>query len=138
MYVTVSLKIEVDATATLSQMEGQIREAGREAMKEALKQVIKANEEQQKSCPACGSEQLKSQGTKRRVLLTSFGKVEIPLKRLRCQQCKSSVILCPAASCLAEVSGHNITEDLRELAALVGCSWPYETAAGVSLPHFHG
>lgn len=135
MYVTVSLKIELGATATLNQMESQIREAGREAMKEALKQAIKASEEQQKSCPACGSEQLKSQGTKRRVLLTSFGKVEMPLKRLRCQQCNRRFR--PAESCLAEVFGHNITEDLRELAALVGCSWPYETAAGV-LNHLSG
>lgn len=42
MYVTVSLKIEVDATATLSQLEQQIQAAGREAMKEALKQAIRA------------------------------------------------------------------------------------------------
>ncbi len=31
MFVLVSLKIEVDATATLSQMESQIEEAGRAA-----------------------------------------------------------------------------------------------------------
>jgi hypothetical protein len=32
---------------------------------------------------------------------------------------------------LAEVKGHNVTPDLRDLAALVGSSWPNETAAGV-------
>lgn len=32
---------------------------------------------------------------------------------------------------MAEVKGHNITPELRDLAALVGSSWPYETAAGV-------
>jgi hypothetical protein len=129
MYVLVSLKIDVDATATLSQMGSQIEEAGRAAMKEALKQVIRAAEEQQKSCPACGSEGCHSQGTKRRILLTRFGRVEAPLKRLRCQVCCH--LFRPAERCLAEVKGHNVTPDLRELAALVGSSWPYETAAGV-------
>ena len=85
MYVTVSLKIELEASATLEQMENQIQECGREAMKEALKQVIKENEKQQKNCPQCGSEHVRSQGTKRRTLLTSFGRVEVPLKRLRCE-----------------------------------------------------
>lgn len=70
-------------------------------MKEALKQAIKASEEQQKKCPTCGSERLKTQGTKRRVLLTSFGKVEMSLKRLRCQQCQQRFR--PADPCLAEV-----------------------------------
>jgi hypothetical protein len=129
MYVTVSLGIELDATASLTQMEQQIQQAGREAMKEALKQAIQQSGEQQKRCPACGSEQVRTRGTKRRVLLTSFGRVEVPLKRLRCHQCHQ--LFRPAESCLAEVQGHNVTPDLRELAALVGSSWPYETAAGV-------
>ncbi len=55
--------------------------------------------------------------------------MEVPLKRLRCQQCGQRFR--PADPCLAEVQGHNITQDLHELAALVGSSWPYETAAGV-------
>jgi len=87
MYITVSLKIDLDTTANLSQMERQIQDAGREAMKQALAQAIHQSGEQQKSCPECGSEQVQTQGTKRRVLLTSFGRVEVPLKRLRCQQC---------------------------------------------------
>jgi len=36
MYATVSLRIELDASASLSDMESQIQQAGREAMKEAL------------------------------------------------------------------------------------------------------
>jgi hypothetical protein len=129
MYVTVSLKINLDATASLSQMERQIEQAGREAMKEALEQAIHQREDQQQHCPSCGSKQIRTQGTKRRVLLTRFGRVEMPLKRLRCQECRH--FFRPAESCLAEVKGHNVTPDLRELAALVGSSWPYETAAGV-------
>jgi hypothetical protein len=129
MYVTVSLKLEINASASLSDMERQIQQAGREVMKEGLKQAIRQSEEQEKRCPHCGSERVHMQGTKRRVLLTSFGRVEVALRRLRCQQCGQ--LFRPAEHCLAEVKGHNVTEDLRELATLVGCSWPYETAAGV-------
>ena len=129
MYVTVSLTIEIDASASLSDMERQIQQAGRDGMKEALKQAIRQSAEQAKICPACGSERVQTQGTKRRVLLTRFGRVDVPLRRLRCQQCCH--LFRPAARCLAEVQGHNITPDLRKLAALVGSSWPYETAARV-------
>jgi hypothetical protein len=129
MYVTVSLKIELDTTASLTEMERQIQAAGREAMQAALKAAIRQREDHPQTCPACGDEQQHSQGTKRRVLLTSFGRVEVPLKRLRCQHCGQRFR--PADTCLAEVRGHNITPDLRELASLVGSSWPYETAAGV-------
>lgn len=129
MYVTVSLKIELDANASLTEMERQIQEAGREAMKAALKQAIRQSEEYRQTCPACGSEQQQPQGTKRRVLLTSFGRVEVSLTRRRCQQCRQRFR--PADACLADVRGYNITPDLRELASLVGSSWPYATAAGV-------
>jgi hypothetical protein len=129
MYVTVSLQINLDAMATLSQMESQIEEAGRAAMKAALKQAVQATETWEPHCPACGSDQFHSQGTKRRVLLTRFGRVDMPLRRLRCRACRQ--VFRPAERCLAEVKGHNVTPDLRALAALVGSSWPYETAAGV-------
>jgi hypothetical protein len=129
MYVTVSLKIEVDATANLSQMESQIQEAGREAMKEALKQAIRQSEDEQEQCPGCASRRGRGEGTKSRVVLTSFGRVEIALRRMRCEACGQRYR--PADRCLAEIKGQNVTCELRELAALVGCSWPYETAAGV-------
>src|SRR5512146_272919 len=130
MCVIVSLKIDLDTTATtLSQRESQIEEAGRAAMQAALKQAIRAAEAQQNNCPRCGSDQFHTQGTKRRVLLTRFGRVDVPLKRLRCQACRQ--LYRPAERCLAEVKGHNVTPALRDLAALVGSSWPYETAAKV-------
>ncbi len=129
MYVTVSLKIELDATASLTEMERQIQEAGRAAMQAALKAAIRQQEDQQQTCQACGSGPLLSQGTKQRVLLTSFGRVEVPLKRLRCQHCGQRFR--PADACLAEVRGHTITPQLREVAGLVGSSWPYATAAGI-------
>jgi hypothetical protein len=129
MYVTVSLKMEVDATASLSEMEQQIQAAGRVAMQAALKQAIQQREEYQQRCPACGSEQVRTQGTKRRVLVTSFGWVEVPLKRQWRQSCGQRFR--PADGCLAEVRGHTITPQLRELASLVGSSWPYQTAADI-------
>jgi hypothetical protein len=128
MYVTVSLKIDVDATASLSDLERQIQEAGRAAMQEALKQAIHQREGQQ-TCPACGSGQTRTHGTKRRVLLTSFGGVEVPLQRRRCHHCGQQFR--PAEACLGEVRGHLMTPALRDLATLVGSSWPYQTAAGI-------
>jgi hypothetical protein len=107
MYITVSLKIELAATASLTEMEGQIQTAGRAAMQAALQTAIRQSEDAEMSCPACGSEQQHSYGTKRRVLLTSFGRVEVSLKRRRCQQCQQRYR--PADTCLAEVRGHKIT-----------------------------
>lgn len=46
----VSLKMEIAATATLTQMDQQIQEAGQQAMREALKQTIRQWEEQNPSC----------------------------------------------------------------------------------------
>ena len=111
MFVIISLKIELDANATLSHMESQIEEAGRAAMKEALKQTIRGAEGQQNRCPRCGSEQCQRQGTKRRILLSRFGRVEVPLKRLRCQRCQQ--LFRPAERCLAEMKGHNVTPELH-------------------------
>lgn len=129
MQVTVSLKMDLDATAPLSEMERQIRAAGQEAMRQALQQALQQSEEQQKRCPRCGSEQLQTRGTKRRRVLSSFGRVELVLRRYRCQQCQQ--FFRPADRSLAEIRGKNVTPDLQDLAVLVGSSWPYETAAGV-------
>src|SRR5438067_2076346 len=46
MQVQVSLKMEIAATASLSQMEQQIQEAGQQAMREALKQAVRQWEDQ--------------------------------------------------------------------------------------------
>ena len=65
MYVPGSVKIDLDAPASLSAMECQIQQAGREARQDALKQAIRQSEAQQQTCPACGSEQRHACGTKR-------------------------------------------------------------------------
>jgi predicted DNA-binding helix-hairpin-helix protein len=74
MQVQVSLKIEISATAGLSQMEQQIQEAGQQAMREALKQAIKQQEEHNRRCPHCGQRQRRLQGTARRTIATTFGR----------------------------------------------------------------
>ena len=78
MQVQVSLTIELDATASLSQMEQQIQQAGQQAMRQAYKQVIRHWEEQHPSCPHCGEKQRRLEGTTRRVIATMFGRVEVP------------------------------------------------------------
>ncbi len=72
MYVTVSLKLEINASASVGEMERQIQQAGREVMKEGLKQAIRQSEEQEKCCPHCGSERVHPQGTKHRVPACEF------------------------------------------------------------------
>lgn len=86
-------------------------------MKEALTQAIRQCEEQQKTCPACGSEQGEGRGTKQRVLLTGFGRMEIPLKRSRCRACHHWFR--PAETCRAQGKGQKVTKSVRELAPLV-------------------
>lgn len=129
MYVTVSLKLELDASSSLDELESGILTAGRVAMKEALKEAIGKIEQEQKRCPHCGNEQSRSAGTVRRVLQTIFGRVEVNLRRQRCTKCGKRFR--PAQGCLSSLKGQTITAQLQELAALVGCSWPYEAAAGV-------
>jgi hypothetical protein len=46
MHVQVSLKMELAASASLTEMEQQIQEAGKPAMREALKQAIRRWEDQ--------------------------------------------------------------------------------------------
>ena len=72
MYVIISLKIDLEATAPLSQLENQIEEAGRAAMKAALKQAIQQNEQQHHRCPRCGSDQVHTKANKAPSVADSF------------------------------------------------------------------
>src|SRR6266487_3437146 len=54
MHVQVSLKMEIAATASLSEMEQQIQQAGQQAMREALKQAVRQWEDQHPVCQQCG------------------------------------------------------------------------------------
>ena len=126
MQVQVSLKIEIAASASLTQMEQQIQEAGWQAMREALKQAIRQWEDQQRACPHCGNTQRRLEGTARRVIATRFGRVEVPRRRFRCLGCGRRS--CPATGLFAQLKGGTISAPLQEAAMLAGCSWPYRAA----------
>lgn len=127
MQVQVSLKIEIAATASLEEMEQQIQQAGQEAMREALQQAVRQWEKQSACCPRCGGEQRRVEGSVRRVIATTFGRVEVHRRRLRCQQCR--LRWCPARFLLAPLGEGNISKPLQEAAMLAGVSWPYRVAS---------
>jgi len=129
MQVQVSLSIEISATASLTQMEKQIQEAGQQAMREALKQTIRQWEDQRGTCPHCGQKQRRLEGTVRRSIATTFGRVAVPRRRFRCQGCGRR--WCPANSLFSELKGGTISQPLQEAAMLAGCSWPYRAASSL-------
>ena len=127
MHVQVSLKLELAATANLTQMEQQIQEAGQQAMREALKQAVRHWEDQNTTCPQCGHQQPRLEGTVRRMIATVFGRVQVQRRRFRCQHCHRR--WCPANGLFAELKGGTISVPLQEAAMLAGCSWPYRVAS---------
>src|SRR5258707_1162444 len=129
MHVQVSLTIELEATASLTQMEEQIQEAGQQAMREALKQAIRRREDQTPCCPHCGQKQRRLEGTVRRVIATTFGRVEVARRRFRGLGCWHR--WCPANSLFSELKGGTVSQPLREAALLAGCSWPYRVASSL-------
>jgi transposase-like protein len=127
MQVQVSLSIELSATANLTEMEEQIQIAGKPPMRQALKQAIRQREEQTPGCPRCGQPQRRLEGTVRRSIATTFGRVEVARRRFRCQQCWHR--WCPANELFTELKGGTISRPLQEAAILAGCSWPYRVAS---------
>jgi hypothetical protein len=129
MQVQVSLTIEISATASITEMEQQIQEAGQQAMREALKQAIRHWEDQRPACPDCGEKQRRLEGTVRRSIATTFGLVAVPRRRFRCQGCGRR--WCPATHLFSELKGGTISQPLQEAAMLAGCSWPYRAASSL-------
>src|SRR5260370_30089004 len=120
MQVQVSLSIEIEASASLAQMEEQIQEAGQQAMRKALKQAIKLWEEQRRACAHGGSQQRRLAGTVRRVSATVFGRVEVQRRRFRCQGCWRRAY--PANDLFKELKGGTIIQPLQESARFAWCS----------------
>ena len=127
MQVQVSLKMEIAATASLTQMEQQIQQAGQQAMREALKQAVRQWEDQHPTCPHCGAKAHRLEGTTRRVIATLFGRVTVQRRRFRCQACGRR--FCPAKNLFVELQGGTVTAPLQDAARLAGCSWPYRAAS---------
>ena len=122
MHVQVSLKLELEATASVTQMEQEIQQAGQQAMREAFKQAIRQREEQRGGCPFCGQHEYRLEGTVRRVIATMFGRVQVPRRRFRCQSCYRR--WCPANGIFAELKGATMSAPLQEAAILAGSCFP--------------
>ncbi len=129
MQIIVSLIVDIPASADSNEIEHRVQEAGRQAMRVATQQAVRAAEEQSKTCPHCGSEASRSEGTDQRIMLTKFGRVALPLRRQRCQGCQRRFR--PAADCLKSLQGGNVTAALSKACREAGASFPYVTAAQV-------
>jgi len=129
MHIQVSLMVEMDASADLASMEEQIQEAGHRSMRQALKQAVRQWEQQHGSCPHCGSQQVRLEGTVARTVQALFGAVRLPRQGLRCQHGLRR--FCPAKQLLAPLRQGRVSPALTEAACVAGSSWPYRQAAQV-------
>lgn len=130
MQCSVTVVVDVGPADGIEALEERVLQAGRTAMRTALAAAVRTVEEQQQVCPTCaasGGKHLRSHGTKRRVVLTRFGRVELRLRRLRCQACGQQFR--PAQACLSVLEGANVTRELAAQCAVTGASWPFATAA---------
>ncbi len=140
MQIQVSLTLELPATEQLNvlsvdSLEPLVLQAGRECMKRAMVDAMRQYEQVKMAqpCPYCGADAqlLRSEGTDKRVLLTLFGRVELPLRRVRCYREGCRRRFRPAEALIRCLREGNITRELRQACILAGASWTYETAASV-------
>jgi transposase-like protein len=129
MHIQVSLIVELDANGDLTTMEKQIQEAGQQAMRQALPRAVRAWEQGHRTCPHCGSEQVRLEGTVSRTVQAVFGAVRLPRRRMRCQRCQRR--FCPAKQLLSDLRQGRVSPALVDAACIAGSSWPYRQAAGV-------
>jgi len=129
VHVTVSLTGELPTSGDLDTLERLVLDAGRQAMAAALQAACREYESRVLECPHCQSPSLQSEGTDRRVVLCSFGRVELFLRLLRCEGCTRRFR--PGEQLLACLAGANVTAQPRQACALAGASWPYATATTV-------
>lgn len=127
MQLTVSVTIDLPATADIDDAESAILVAGRHAMRLALSASAQMIQAHIHFCPACSAPFLHSDGTANRVVLTSFGRVDLPILRKRCPACGRRFRA--SSAFLAPLGLDNITPRLAHVAADAGASWPYATAA---------
>jgi hypothetical protein len=127
--IAVSMIAEVPPSATINEAEPRIVAAGHAAMRAAVEAACREYEGRVVACPACQSSDLQRDGSAARQLCTSFGRVHLQLRRLRCEDCGHRFR--PADPFLARLDGFAATARLRAAATLAGSSWPYHTAAMV-------
>ena len=51
MQITVSLIVDIPASADINEIEQRVQEAGRQAMRKAMQRAVRAAEEEKKMCP---------------------------------------------------------------------------------------
>ena len=129
MQVTVSLNLELPSSGDINELESLVLEAGRRAMVDALCAACKEYEEVVTECPNCHSQLLQSEGTNKRVVLCIFGRVELTMRRLHCEECGHRFR--PADTFLSCLEGANVSAKLKQACVLAGISWSYKTAATV-------
>ena len=129
MRITVPLVVEIATDATLEHIEQQVLDAGRAAMRQAFEAVVVAIDQQPGPCPGCGSPDRRRDGSASRVIQTSFGRVALCLRRVRCRACGRRQR--PSAALLVPLGTANTTARLRQACVLAGSSWPFATAARV-------
>jgi len=129
MHIQVSLMIDIDATADLATIEHQVQDAGHQGMRQALRQTIRQWEQAHRTCPHCGSQQVRGEGTVARTIHALFGSVRLARQRLRCLHCFRR--FCPANQLFEQMLRGRVSPALAEAASLAGASWPYRHAAQV-------
>lgn len=129
MQVTVSFSFDLPASGTVDSLEPIILDAGRRAMVAALQAACREYEALVSECPRCASTLLQNEGSDRRVVQCSFGRAELHLHLLRCEDCGRRFR--PAEHFVACLEGANVSARLRQACILAGTSWPYATATGV-------
>lgn len=127
MQIPVLMTVDVPTSGTIDDVEPLIVAAGQAAMRAAVQTACREYERQVVACARCGSDALQSEGTDERRLRTSFGRVLLTLRRLRCEACGARFR--PADVFVATLGGVNVTARLRDACVLAGSSWPYQTAA---------
>lgn len=127
MHITVSVTIDLPATAVIDSTELEILAAGRHAMRQALHAAAQVTQSHIRACPTCASSSLHADGTDQRVVRTSFGRVVLPVLRKRCASC--GLRFRASSAFLAPLGTDSVTPELARIAADAGSSWPYATAA---------
>ena len=120
------MTVDVPATATIDDAEAEIVAAGRHAMRLALSSAAQILQAHLFTCPACTSSALHADGTTERIVLTSFGRICLPVLRKQCSFC--GLRFRASSAFLAPLDSDNITSRLGRLAADAGSAWPYATA----------
>jgi hypothetical protein len=122
MQRVVSLTVESEASAGISEMAAPIHAAGQQAMRQAMKPGVRQWEEAHAIGAPGGACAFRPEGTARRVIATRFGRVDVARRRFRGQACRRRS--CPAHRLCAPLKGLTITPGWQEAAVLAGCSWP--------------